>query len=288
MAEERSPSKVKFMCSFGGRILPRPSDGVLKYVGGETRVVAVSPDISFSELMKKLTAITENDIVLKYQIIPEDLDALVSVKSDEDVKHMIEEYNRHETPKLRTFLFPANPVVLESQLGPIEPQTIEQRYIEAINGILRTSKSATALRAPIKTRPSFTVSTCSSPKSESPDGYSHEPPETSFQNNYQLSRLYPMHRVHSSPNISHQLQPHSHYHNHNHNAYVQPPTNYLTCRPRLPTPLEIPRGIGWDQSYTTTHNSGGGNGKYGCNDDRRFWGRASSVPQSPRNHGLRL
>lgn len=241
-----------------------------------------------AELMKKLTAITENDIMLKYQIIPEDLDALVSVKSDEDVKHMIEEYNRHETPKLRTFLFPANPVVLENQLGPIEPQTIEQRYIEAINGILRTPKSATVLRAPIKTRPSFTVSTCSSPKSESsPDGYSYEPPETSFQNSYQLSRLYPMHKVHSSPNISQQLQPH----NHHHNAYFQPPN-----RLRLPAPFDFPRGTGWGdppghgfkQSYTTTHNSGGGNGRCGCNEERRFWGRASSVPQSPKNHGLRL
>ncbi|EOA14742.1 hypothetical protein CARUB_v10028034mg [Capsella rubella] len=295
MAEERSTtSKVKFMCSFGGKILPRPFDGILKYVGGETRVIAVSPDISFSELMKKLTAITENDIVLKYQIIPIDLDALVSVKSDEDVKHMIEEYYRHETPKLRTFLFPANPVVLEHQLGPIEPQTIEQRYIEAINGIVRTPKSnVAALRAPIKTRPSFTVSTSSSPKSESsPDGYSHEPPETSFQNGYQLSRLYPMHRVHSSPNISQQMQMQQP-HNHHHNAYLQSPN-----RLRPPAPLDFPRGTGWgdaqspshgfNQLYTTTHNSGGGNGRYGYNEERRFWGRASSVPQSPKHHGFRL
>ncbi|KAL1200804.1 Protein PAL OF QUIRKY [Cardamine amara subsp. amara] len=272
---ERSPkNKVKFMCSFGGKILPRPSDGVLKYVGGETRIVAISPDISFSELMKKLTAITENDNVLKYQIIPEDLDALVSVKSDEDVKYMIEEYNRHETPKLRTFLFPANPMVLENQFGSIESQTIEQRYIEAINGILRTPKSANLLRAPIKTRPSFTMSTSSSPNSESsPDGYTHEPPEQN--NSYQLSRLYPMHKVHSSPNIS---QPY----NHHHNAYLQPP-NYLNARQRPPAPLDFPRGTGWDP-----HNSGGSNGRCGCNEERRFWGRASSVPQSPRKHGLRF
>ncbi|ESQ43662.1 hypothetical protein EUTSA_v10014259mg [Eutrema salsugineum] len=287
---ERSPtSKVKFMCSFGGKILPRPSDGVLKYVGGETRVIAVSPDISFSELMKKLTEITENNNILKYQIIPEDLDALVSVKSDEDLKHMMEEYNRHETPKLRTFLFPANPMVLENQLGPIEPQTIEQRYIEAINGILRTptikSPILPHLRAPINTRPSFTVSACSSPKSESsPDGCSHEQqPEIG---SYQLSRLYPMHKVQSSPNISQQLQQPQNYHYHN--GYFQQP-NYLTCRlrPPPPTPLDLPRGTGWDPPGQA-HNSGGGNGKCGCNEERRYWGRASSVPQSPRNHGLRL
>lgn len=240
-----------------------------------------------AELTKKLTAMTENEIVLKYQIIPEDLDALVSVKSDEDLKHMMEEYNRHETPKLRTFLFPANPVVLENQLGPIEPQTIEQRYIEAINGIIRTpATKSVLLRAPIKTRPSFTVSTCSSPKSESsPDGYSYEQPEMGFQNNnssYQLRRLYPMHKVQSSPNISQHLQPHNHHHHLN--AYFHPP-NYLNCR--LRPPLDFPRGIGWD-APVHTHNSGGANSKCGCNEERRYSGRASSVPQSPRNHGFRL
>ncbi|CAH8390351.1 unnamed protein product [Eruca vesicaria subsp. sativa] len=267
-------SKVKFMCSFGGKILPRPSDGLLKYVGGETRVIAVSPDITFLELTKKLTEMTENDMVLKYQILPEDLDALVSVKSDEDLKHMMDEYNRHhESPKLRTFLFPANPtVVLDNQLGgPIEPQTIEQRYIEAINGILRKT-------APIKTRPSFTLSASTSPKSESsPDGHGPD-----LGSSYQFSRLYPMHRVRSSPNISQQIQqPHNHHH-HN-SAYFQQP-NYLTCRLRPPPPpqLDFPRGAGWDPQ------GGGGNGKYGSSEERRLWGRASSVPQSPRSHGFRL
>lgn len=43
-------SRVKFMCSHGGRIIPRPTDGQLKYVGGETRVISVPRDISFSGL----------------------------------------------------------------------------------------------------------------------------------------------------------------------------------------------------------------------------------------------
>ncbi|KAG2312505.1 hypothetical protein Bca4012_027050 [Brassica carinata] len=271
---ERSPrSKVKFMTSFGGKILPRPSDGLLKYVGGETRVIAVSPDITFAELNKKLTEITENDVVLKYQIIPEDLDALVSVKSDEDLKHMMDEYNRHEAPKLRTFLFPANPLVLENQLGLIEAQTLEQRYIEAVNGILRKSPSLRA--APIKTRPSFTLSASSSPRSESsPDGYSFDLPETG---SYQLSRLYPMHKVQSSPNIT---QPHSYHH------YLQPP-NYLTGRLRPPQPPPLVLQRGWDPP-SNVHNSGGGNGKCGCNEERRFLGRTGSVPQSTMNHVLRL
>lgn len=34
--------KLKFLCSFGGRILPRPSDGKLRYVGGITRIISVN------------------------------------------------------------------------------------------------------------------------------------------------------------------------------------------------------------------------------------------------------
>lgn len=41
-------NKVKFLCSHGGKILPKPGDGHLKYFGGETRVIAVPRDITFS------------------------------------------------------------------------------------------------------------------------------------------------------------------------------------------------------------------------------------------------
>ena len=50
-------TKVKFLCSFGGKILPRPSDGRLRYVGGETRIVRISKDISWQELMQKTLTI---------------------------------------------------------------------------------------------------------------------------------------------------------------------------------------------------------------------------------------
>ncbi|KAJ0918189.1 hypothetical protein HanRHA438_Chr05g0214861 [Helianthus annuus] len=36
-----SGRKVKFLCSYGGKILPRPSDGVLRYVGGDTRILVL-------------------------------------------------------------------------------------------------------------------------------------------------------------------------------------------------------------------------------------------------------
>ncbi|XP_057503458.1 protein PAL OF QUIRKY-like [Actinidia eriantha] len=94
-------NKVKFLCSHGGKILPRHTDGILKYVGGETRIVSVPRDINFSGLMKKLASISGGDIILKYQLIPEDLDALVTVKSDADFRHMMDEHDRYETSRNR-------------------------------------------------------------------------------------------------------------------------------------------------------------------------------------------
>lgn len=41
-------SRIKFLCSHGGKILPQPADGHLKYVGGETRVISVPRDIKLS------------------------------------------------------------------------------------------------------------------------------------------------------------------------------------------------------------------------------------------------
>lgn len=51
MGDESPKNKVKFLCSYGGKVLPRPSDGVLKYVGGETRVICVPRDVTFSGIL---------------------------------------------------------------------------------------------------------------------------------------------------------------------------------------------------------------------------------------------
>ncbi|KAL3729424.1 hypothetical protein ACJRO7_026525 [Eucalyptus globulus] len=165
-------NKVKLLCSHGGKILPRPGDGHLKYVGGETRVISISRDASFSDLMKKLSAQIDADVVLKYQVAPEDLDALVSVRSDEDLRHMLDEYDRHESggnPRLRAFLFPANLTVVENQTAALEPQAPEQCYVDAINGIVLTMPNLTM--APLRVnRAVFSISSaCSLPKSPSPD-----------------------------------------------------------------------------------------------------------------------
>ncbi|KAJ9159014.1 hypothetical protein P3X46_024549 [Hevea brasiliensis] len=227
-------SRMKFLCSYGGKILPRAADGHLKYVGGETRVIAVPRDISFSELMKKLSSEFEGDMVLKYQLIPEDLEVLVSVRNNDDMKHMLDEYDRHENEgaaKLRAFMFPSNPVILENQNIPADPQAIEQHYIDAINN---TVHSFSNFRLPLVNvnRSSFSLSACSSPKGNSPDGITvdsvtHEP---TFMNSYHNhSTRFPMHKVHSSPSLynlnTHHHQTNNNYSNHHfyqhHHQYYQ-------------------------------------------------------------------
>ncbi|KAI5356353.1 PREDICTED: Phox/Bem1p [Prunus dulcis] len=211
-------SRVKFLCSHGGKILPRPADGQLKYVGGETRVVSLSRDISFSELMKKLSSLFDGDIVLKYQLMTEDLDALVSVKSNEDLKHMLDEYNRLEnegSSRLRTFLFPSKPIMIENQTAALEHQMMEQRYIDAINGVVRLwpkmqpqqppQQQQQMILAPnmiIGSSPMASMSissACSSPKSAS-----QEQQLLSAEMSMPAHRITvspPMQKVHSSPSI---------------------------------------------------------------------------------------
>ncbi|KAK4742644.1 hypothetical protein SAY87_000645 [Trapa incisa] len=107
-----SSYRVRFMCSYGGKIQPRPHDNHLAYVGGETKILGVDRSIKFSALMSKLSAICDlTEISLKYQLPGEDLDALISVTNDEDLDHLMVEYDRlHKTAakpaRLRLFLFP--------------------------------------------------------------------------------------------------------------------------------------------------------------------------------------
>ncbi|CAN0852654.1 hypothetical protein LINGRAHAP2_LOCUS5376 [Linum grandiflorum] len=119
-----APPRVRFMCSFGGKILPRPHDNLLRYVGGETRMVAVHRSTTFSALLTKLSKIAGfAAVTVKYQLPNEDLDALISVSTDEDVENMMDEYDRvalnhnPRSARLRLFLFPSGEPV--SRAGSI-------------------------------------------------------------------------------------------------------------------------------------------------------------------------
>ncbi|XP_022142250.1 uncharacterized protein LOC111012412, partial [Momordica charantia] len=106
-------ARVRFMCSFGGNILLRPHDNQLRYVGGETRIVAVNRSTTFSHFLAKLAKISGTiNMTIKYQLPNEDLDALISVTTDEDVENMMDEYDRlvqthnsKSAARLRLFLF---------------------------------------------------------------------------------------------------------------------------------------------------------------------------------------
>ncbi|KAK7388479.1 hypothetical protein VNO78_23295 [Psophocarpus tetragonolobus] len=129
--------RVKFLCSFLGSIMPRPQDGKLRYVGGETRIVSVQRDISYEELMGKMRELYDGAAVLKYQQPDEDLDALVSVVNDDDVVNMMEEYDKLGSgdgfTRLRIFLF--SQIEQDGSSHFIDGDDSERRYVDALNSL---------------------------------------------------------------------------------------------------------------------------------------------------------
>ncbi|KAK1431248.1 hypothetical protein QVD17_14572 [Tagetes erecta] len=134
--------KVKLMCSYGGKIHPRPHDNQLAYIGGETKILSVDRSIKFSVLLAKLASLCDADVCFKYQLPGEDLDALISVTNDDDLDHMMNEYDRlnRASPKparLRLFLFPVSiqtPVITPTQsFGSTEGRSERERFVDALN-----------------------------------------------------------------------------------------------------------------------------------------------------------
>ncbi|KAI4367050.1 hypothetical protein MLD38_022832 [Melastoma candidum] len=304
-APTSSHNKVKFMCSHGGKILPRPPDSLLKYVGGETRVISVSRDINFSDLMAKLTGQIDSEMVLKYQVATEDLDVLVSVKSDEDLKHMLDEIDRQEkmstsgNPKLRTFLFPMRPTLVENQgHHSSEFHVPEQRYIGAVNGIIGGPTSILR-KKPLKViRGSFGFwSTCTSPKDKQAE---HHVPQESPRGGLH------MHKVRSSPSLCcmgnrasscssstipyHHYQPGNHslnlrQSNHGNNLHPIPSFQY-PCRCHLGS---VPNTLYHYPQSTRYHHrkTGDGWGMGESHDGGPYSGwrhENDSIPTSPRKH----
>lgn len=132
-----SSMKIKVLCSFGGKVLPRPSDGKLRYVGGETRIIRINKDISWQELKQKTSAILEGAHTIKYQLPGEDLDALVSVSSEEDLQNMMEECNvlgnGEGAKKLRLFLFTSSDLEEDHYSLSGGDVDSEFQYVVAVN-----------------------------------------------------------------------------------------------------------------------------------------------------------
>ncbi|CAI9294219.1 unnamed protein product [Lactuca saligna] len=237
-APETPKNRVKFMCSHGGKFLPRPADGRIKYVGGETRLICVPRDITFPELMMKLTTMFNGDrIILKYQFIPEDLDVLVTVKSDEDMRHMIEECDQFSSPRLRAFLFSSNPNKIQS----MDHNSFERSYINSINGIIIHPSPTYNTYNTFKPLPVYTThttvtisTTCSS---------SRAPPETTVTcsiTNPEVTvyhgKLSELPRHHSSPSLC-DLSNHQNPVNHHHHPH-QPPKPPLNRHPHTASTSE--------------------------------------------------
>ncbi|KAI3680617.1 hypothetical protein L6452_35390 [Arctium lappa] len=136
-------ARVRFMCSFGGKILPRPHDNQLRYVGGDTRIVTVlRHNTTFSALLNKLSKLSgTSDICVKYQLPNEDLDALITVTSDEDVDNMLDEYDRlahtHKTARLRLFLFPTDASLSRAtSISSLLDGSVKREhwFLDALNG----------------------------------------------------------------------------------------------------------------------------------------------------------
>lgn len=145
--------KVKFMCSYGGKIHPRPHDNQLSYFGGETKILSVDRNIKFASLFAKLITLCDSEnISFKYQLPGEDLDALISVTNDDDLEHMMHEYERlyRNSPKparLRIFVIPTLNQSLSSStrsFGSDDVKSEKERFVDALN-------SAPTITAPPQT-----------------------------------------------------------------------------------------------------------------------------------------
>ncbi|CAD6214089.1 unnamed protein product [Miscanthus lutarioriparius] len=93
---------MKLLCSHGGRFQPCGPDGEPRYVGGETRVLAVPRAVSFRDLATRLaemagggSAAEVRAISIRHRLADEGLeDIIVTVTCDEEVAHMRDDFDR--------------------------------------------------------------------------------------------------------------------------------------------------------------------------------------------------
>ncbi|KAI4324671.1 hypothetical protein MLD38_030138 [Melastoma candidum] len=135
--------RLRLMVSYGGHILPRPHDKSLVYVGGTTRLLLLDRQTSASSLLSRISRslpLNSRRFTLKYQLPNDDLDSLVSLSSDEDLRNFLDEYDRlllpghsSSTPRIRLFLFFDRPSTAMS-LGPLlERPDDEGWFLDALN-----------------------------------------------------------------------------------------------------------------------------------------------------------
>ncbi|KAJ1291885.1 hypothetical protein BS78_02G350500 [Paspalum vaginatum] len=131
-------TRMKFLCNFGGRFLPRPSDGKLRYVGGEKHLIQISQGLSWQGLINKTTKFIRQAHIVKYHLPGEEVNVLISVASDDDVHHMIDECIVLEESKewLAMYLFTDEDDEhhVHFVVGSSSDEDTEAQYIALING----------------------------------------------------------------------------------------------------------------------------------------------------------
>ncbi|KAJ4908306.1 Octicosapeptide/Phox/Bem1p family protein [Raphanus sativus] len=108
----KTNGKLRVVCRYGGSIVSQ------RYVGGDTRIVAVPPsaETSFASLVSHLAAKlgVAYDFKVKYQLPDQELDSLISLETDEDAQIMMEEHgyltcessSSVSKTRIRLFIFP--------------------------------------------------------------------------------------------------------------------------------------------------------------------------------------
>ncbi|CAN7036165.1 unnamed protein product [Brassica oleracea var. botrytis] len=153
--QQTNSYKVKFMCSYGGKIQPRPHDNQLTYVNGDTKILSVDRGIRFPALASKLSAVVGGgdggggEISFKYQLPGEDLDALISVTNEDDLEHMMHEYDRllrmsSKPARMRLFLFPLSSPVSGGGFGSEGSTKSDREMVNTIPNRPESEKSVTA------------------------------------------------------------------------------------------------------------------------------------------------
>lgn len=157
--------KIKLMCSYGGKIQPRQHDNQLTYVAGDTKIFAVDRNIKFSLFLSKLSNLSQfqpNSLCFRYQLPGEDLDALISVTNDEDLEHMMLEYDRlyrasTKPVRLRLFLFPSSPAP-SSAFSSSDSKPDRQWFVDALNSVQNQSQNqndSASVTPPLAATPDF-------------------------------------------------------------------------------------------------------------------------------------
>jgi len=131
-------TRMKFLCNFGGRFLPRPVDGKLRYVGGEKHLIQISQRLSWQGLISKTTKLIRQAHIVKYHLPGEQVNVLISVASDDDVHHMIDECivleESKEWPTIYLFTDEDDEHHVHFVVGRSSDEDTEAQYIALING----------------------------------------------------------------------------------------------------------------------------------------------------------